>query len=68
MSDDPTLQGILFQRDGAASEKGLWPSECVVRGAHRGYFGQRMEVSDVCVVAIIVTLRNPIYVLGWAVQ
>ena len=39
--DDLTLQGRLFQIDGAASEKDLLPDECVCTEGT-----QRMEVSE----------------------
>ena len=39
--DDLILQGRLFQTDGAAQEKDLWPSECVHTEGR-----QRMEVSE----------------------
>ena len=66
MSDDPALpQGRLYQKGRHSIRKR--PLAERVR-AHRRYLGQRMEVSDVCVVAVIANLRNPIYVLGWALQ
>ena len=41
VSDDLTLQGRLFQIDGAASDKHVRPSECV-----RTEGRQRMEVPE----------------------